>query len=66
MFNLEFEPKSSGVECRIQEFGSRGLGSFACLSDRADVEAAIAGFLDDLRLRVVSAGYAMVPLGETQ
>jgi hypothetical protein len=58
MFELMFEPRSDGVECRMQEFGYQH-GSASCLAGEADVEAAVAGFIDNLRALVVGAGYLM-------
>lgn len=58
IFELSFDPKDGTVECRLREFGYRH-GSNACLAARTEVEAALTGFVEDLRARALAAGYQM-------
>jgi hypothetical protein len=55
-FDLVFEPKSSGVECRLEEFGyQRGIST--CLCSLADIEGAVTRFTDNVLACAVNAGY---------
>ena len=54
---LVFRPtEAGGVECRLEEFGSR-LDSAVSLASLADIAEALSRFTDDVLARAVDAGY---------
>jgi hypothetical protein len=55
-FWLTLKPESTGVECRLEEFGYRP-GSTVCMSSLEDVVRSITEFADDVLARAVDAGY---------
>lgn len=55
-FRLTFKPESTGVECRLEEFGYRSESTI-CMSRLEDIVGSLTGFADDVLARAVNAGY---------